>query len=94
MVQPIGLLVNELVTNAAKHEKGKITVTYYGEAGMRTLRVCDRGKGLPANFNIEASRSGLGMKVVGILAKQLKGNLMASANPEGSGSCFEVSFPV
>ena len=28
LIQPIGLLTNELVTNAAKHGAGKINVTY------------------------------------------------------------------
>jgi two-component sensor histidine kinase len=93
LVQPIGLLVNELVTNAAKHGAGKITVAYQSQAGKRTLLVCDRGKGLPKDFNIEASRTGLGMKVISILTKQLKGTLTAGANSGGSGSCFEVSFP-
>jgi two-component sensor histidine kinase len=93
LVQPIGLLVNELVTNAAKHGDGKITVTYQGQGAKRTLMVCDRGKGLPRGFDPDASRAGLGMKVIGILTKQLKGTLTAGANREGPGSCFEVSFP-
>jgi two-component sensor histidine kinase len=93
LVQPVGLLVNELITNAAKHGGGKIAVSYRSQAGKRTLRVCDRGKGLPPDFNVEASRTGLGMKVISILTKQLKGTLTAGANSEGSGSCFEVSFP-
>ena len=94
LVQPIGLLVNELVTNAAKHGAGKITVAYRGEAGQRSLLVCDRGKGLPPDFDPDTSRTGLGMKVIGILAKQLKGSLVARPNPEGRGSCFKVTFPV
>jgi two-component sensor histidine kinase len=68
-------------------------VSYRSQAGKRTLRVCDRGKGLPPGFNVEASPTGLGMKVIGILTKQLKGTLTAGADSEGAGSCFEVLFP-
>ncbi len=92
MIQPIGLLTNELVTNAAKHGAGKVEVMYTVEAGRRELRVCDSGQGVPADFDPAKSR-GLGMKVVDVLAKQLGGVLEVAANPRGHGACFQVGFP-
>lgn len=93
-VQPVGLIVNELVTNAAKHGAGKINVTFKAtDASGRELIVCDQGKGLSANFDPATSIRGLGMKIVQVLASQLSGTFSAGANPSGSGACFAVKFP-
>jgi two-component sensor histidine kinase len=89
-IQPIGLLTNELVTNAAKHGAGKVVVTYRAEGAARELSVCDQGKGVPEDFDPVAS-TGLGMKVIGLLAKQLRGKVVVSENPMG-GACFQVAF--
>ena len=91
-LQPIGLMVNELVTNAAKHSPGKIHVLYRIKDGARELSVCDEGQGLPADFDLLKSEKGLGMKVVTALAKQLDGQVTAATNPAGKGSCFTVAF--
>jgi two-component sensor histidine kinase len=91
-IQPIGLLVNELVTNAAKHSMGKIDVTYMIEGDVHELKVCDEGEGLPAGFDPDQSVKGLGMRVVTILTSQLGGRMTAHPNPEGRGSCFTVTF--
>jgi two-component sensor histidine kinase len=92
-IQPIGLLVNELVTNAAKHGTGKIEVAYRIVGNLHELSVCDDGKGLPAGFDPDQSVTGLGMRVINILAKQLGGRVIAQPNPTGKGSCFMVCFP-
>lgn len=93
MIQPIGLLVNELVTNAAKHGDGVIEVRYEIEAGEHTLIVSDEGRDLPKDFNPSAATQSLGMRVVTSLAKQLNGELSSGHRPDG-GSCFKVAFPV
>ena len=92
-IQPIGLVVNELVTNAAKYGTGRIGVAYRSEGNVRELSVCDEGEGLPLGFDPANSAGGLGMKVVTILAGQLGGRLTAGPNPAGRGSCFTVAFP-
>jgi two-component sensor histidine kinase len=91
LIQPIGLLTNELVTNAAKHGAGKIDVIYKIEGDRRELSVCDQGPGVPADFDV-ASSEGLGMKVVRVLAKQLGGGVEVVPNPNGRGACFRVAF--
>jgi two-component sensor histidine kinase len=91
-IQPIGLLVNELVTNAAKHGGGLIEVDYSVRDGVHTLSVCDAGEGLPANFDIGEARTSLGMRVVTVLVSQLGGELTAGSREEASGACFTVSF--
>jgi two-component sensor histidine kinase len=72
-IQPIGLLLNELITNAAKHGAGKINVEYKIEGAKHELSVCDQGSGLPSGFDAEQT-SGLGMKVVNTLVRQLGGS--------------------
>jgi len=94
LIQPIGLIANELVTNASKHGRGHVDVAYTITAGVHELSVCDDGEGLPADFDPLKSGQGLGMRVVTILARQLGGHLVAIKNPAGRGSCFRVVFSV
>jgi two-component sensor histidine kinase len=72
---PLGFIVNELVTNAAKYAQGDITVQIGGTplTGY-SLSVLDAGPGLPAGFDPAACKS-LGMKIVLALAKQIGGML-------------------
>ena len=95
-VLPIGLIVNELVTNAHKHAGHPITITFHRlDEGEYELCVLDEGPGLPAGFVAsEPTGMGLGMKVVNALAAQLGGALSATPNPAGRGTCFTVTFPV
>lgn len=94
-IMAIGLIVNELVTNARKHGAGPIKVVFTsGSAGQHELCVLDEGAGLPEGFAIDQPGGGLGMTVVAALARQLDGQLYASSNPAGRGACFMVSFPI
>src|SRR5205085_3300381 len=59
---PIGLIVNELIANSAKHaftggRRGLITVRLSGNEIARRLRVTDNGSGLPADPEIATSDS-------------------------------------
>lgn len=90
-VQPVGLLVNELVTNAAKHGRGVIEVHYEINGNTHTLIVSDEGRDLPKGFDPAAASQSLGMRVVTSLAKQLGGELTSGHRPDG-GSCFKVEF--
>ncbi len=92
-MQSVGLIVNELVTNAAKHGQGAISVSYVVSGDGRVLTVSDQGEGIPPEFDPTTAKSGLGMKVVGLLAKQLGGTFTASLGPNGRGSVFVVAFP-
>jgi two-component sensor histidine kinase len=92
-VQPIGLIANELVTNAAKHGAGRIDVAFRAAGGMNRLIVCDEGNGLTAGFDPHATSAGLGMRVVTALAGQLQGTLDAGPRADGDGACFTVEFP-
>ena len=89
--QSVGLLLNELVTNAAKHGSGKIVVSFAAANSDCKLSVCDEGKGLPPSFDFSAQK-GLGMKIIDVLAKQLGGGVTIGSN-NGKGTCSVVTFP-
>lgn len=91
-IQPIGLIVNELVTNAAKHGSGLIEITYRSRGDMREVSVCDEGPGLPPGFDPSAG-TGLGLRVVRSLVRQLRGTVTAGSRSSGHGTCYTVTFP-
>lgn len=74
---PIALMVNELVTNAAKYayeggQSGNIWIRISrGANDTIELSVRDEGRGLPANFDL-ASAQGLGMRIIRALTQQLR----------------------
>ena len=89
---PLGFIVNELVTNAAKYTSGNIVVRFEKTATDRhTLSVVDAGPGLPAGFD-PASSKGLGMRIVRALVKQIDGELHVLAGEHGRGAHFAIVF--
>ncbi|HOZ86157.1 MAG TPA: sensor histidine kinase [Bacteroidia bacterium] len=76
---PLGLLINEMLTNAYKHAfpedaKGEITVTLVEHEQTFTLAISDNGIGLPTDFD-STERKTLGMELIYILAEQLDSQL-------------------
>src|SRR3546814_38380 len=94
LVQPIGLITNEFVTNAAKHAAGRIEIIYTIKDGLHELMVCDEGPGLPPDFDPAMQKKSLGMRVLTNLAKQLNGTFAMKAAESGKGACFAITFPV
>ena len=90
-IQPIGLLVNELVTNAAKHGEGMIRVIFRSTDGAHRLAVCDEGRNLPDGFDPRDHKRSLGMRIANSLAQQLNGAVSARRGDDGA-TCFEVAF--
>ena len=91
----LGLIANELVTNAKKHGAGTIKVIFRTRGRSEyELCVLDQGPGLPKGFAPDRHSAGsLGMKLVALLVSQLDGRLSAGANPAGRGASFTVTFP-
>jgi two-component sensor histidine kinase len=90
-IQSVGLLLNELVTNAAKHGTGTIAVNFSASESVCKLCVCDKGKGLPLDFDF-GTQKGLGLKIIDVLAKQLGGGVSVASH-NGPGACLVVAFP-
>jgi two-component sensor histidine kinase len=79
----LGLIVNELVTNALKHafpdeRGGTVYVRLRRSAGELTLEVEDNGIGCP-----EAPTDGLGSRLVRLLVQQLRGQMTRAASAPG-----------
>lgn len=89
---PLGLIVNELVTNAHKHafdeEGGTISIKCTEENNTVILEVKDNGKGLPEDLDITSTDS-LGLKLVDSLANQLGAEYSFSSD---NGTQFTMSF--
>lgn len=93
-VQSVGLIVNELVTNASKYGGDNVTIEIgRAEPDRCRIAVTDDGKPLGDDFNPFAATSGLGMLVVRTLTKQLGGEINAGPNPTGGGAAFVLTFP-
>ena len=89
---PLSLIVNELITNAAKHGKGVITVRLEEQAeGGHLLSVCNEGPPLPEGFDPGASR-GLGMKIVQALVEQIGGDFRIDRCEHCGGPRMAVAF--
>jgi len=97
MAVPVGLIINELLTNALKYafvnrKEGTIKVSLTAsEEGRINLMVSDDGTGLPAGFDINATRT-LGLRLVKILTEdQLRGNLEVLSK---EGTTFNIEFDI
>jgi two-component sensor histidine kinase len=93
---PAVLLVNELVTNAAKyaypggHCRVWVTLSRGAEDNVK-ICVRDEGIGLPADFDLKSGRR-LGMRLVDSLSQQLQGHLQVfRRNP---GTEFVLTVPL
>ena len=92
-IQPIGLIINELATNAAKAGAAQIWVGLNRNGkGTLALTVTDDGPGLTPSFTPGESAGGLGMKLVRILSGQLRGTVEAVNRSTGRGACFKITF--
>lgn len=90
------LIVNELVTNAAKYANGDklggsiwVTVADLGDDDL-SISVRDEGGGLPADFDIHKPK-GLGMRIVSSFSKQLNGTLTLRAHDLGTEFMVTIS---
>jgi len=88
---PLGFIVNELVTNAAKYARGNIAVRFETSPAGHALSVTDAGPGLPAGFK-PADSKGLGMTIVLALVKQIGGALQIGLGDGGRGTRMTVTF--
>jgi PAS domain S-box-containing protein len=103
---PLGMIVNELVSNSLKHaftgrDRGEIQIRLHREESTEfesenrkitnfTLTVSDNGVGIPENLDIEDLGS-LGMQLVASLIDQMDGELELKRN---NGTEFIMRFKV
>ncbi|ADU67260.1 PAS sensor protein [Desulfurispirillum indicum S5] len=93
---PLGLILNELISNALKHafadrEKGVLFIRLQPQSGGRyLLEVQDDGVGFPAGFLLQGQGS-LGMELIHTLSEQLSGSVRLG-NTHDSGGYVVVEF--
>ena len=101
IVIPMGLILNELVSNALKHafvspgfdeNKDKVITIQLKRQGDQHLviGVKDNGVGLPEGMDVTSTDS-LGLKLVSMLSKQIRGKLQVSSE---NGAQFTVTVPI
>ena len=92
---PLGLMVNELITNAFKHSsvaerettaEVEVQMDRPDDSHVR-IQVSDNGPGLPGG-SLETTTKGLGLQIVAAQAEQLDAQL--SAYNDETGTCFEI----
>jgi PAS domain S-box-containing protein len=90
---PLGLIVNELVSNSMKHafpdnESGIINIKFMLDQGNYTMIVSDNGVGFPDGYDIKDSDS-LGLKIVNSLTEQIEGKIKVEVS---NGTKFTIEF--
>ena len=97
LAMPLGLILNELVSNAFEHafpdaHGGNISISleFSPESGILVIK--DTGKGFPESKNESSSRVGLGMHLVEVLARQVGGS--SKMQSSSSGTTATITFPL
>jgi len=103
----LDLIFRNLIDNAVKYAgaEPRVEVTARLERGWTVTRVCDNGRGIPAQLRpkifrrfvrlgVELERdkpgTGLGLSIVRNLVRRLGGKIRVHDSPSGSGVMFEV----
>lgn len=92
----IGLIVNELVTNAVKHaftgrETGAITVQFLVVTGGWRLVVADDGIGIGDPKPAPGASGGLGSRLIGAFARQAGGTIEVDSDARGTRATLELA---
>jgi PAS domain S-box-containing protein len=94
---PLGLIINELITNSLKHafkvkKSGIVGINLRKQNNFVLLDLMDNGIGLNQGFKIENSQS-LGLQLVSTLIEQL-GAKYKITTKENEGTKFNISFQI
>jgi two-component sensor histidine kinase len=88
---PIGLMINELISNSLKYafpdgRKGEISIAIYRQDTTLTVMYKDNGIGIPDDFDWRNARS-LGLRLVISLVEQLEGTIELD---QTTGTAFNI----
>jgi two-component sensor histidine kinase len=83
---PLGLIINELVTNAIKHSQpfsggGRVQIVHRTVADSLSITVSDEGNGPPPHVDVQTA--GIGARMVEAFARQIDGAITKGRNPAG-----------
>jgi len=91
---PLGLIANEIITNAYKHAFKNITNPTLDvhirmlETNDYLMTISDNGIGIPKSITIEKHKS-IGLRLIRSLVKQLNGSMEVSSQ---NGTTFHINF--
>ena len=89
----LALVTNEVISNALKHGKGQVDVTFKTSAGQAVLEVCDDGPGFPPNFDPrKLTTTGIGL-VENLTRWDLGGKVCYETRPDG-GASVRIVMPL
>jgi two-component sensor histidine kinase len=88
---PLGLIVNELLTNAIKHGKGRIAVRLMAGPHGHAISVSNDGANSAKGVD-PAAGTGMGMKLISSLVDQIGGELRIDRGEHDEGTTCLVSF--
>ncbi len=93
VLQPLGIIVNELITNSMKYafvgrERGTIRLQARREGSRVVLSLEDDGRGVEGGVDLDRS-GGFGFTLVKMLVEQLDGSIRAET---GKGTVFTMEF--
>lgn len=90
---PVGLIINEFLTNSYKYafgsNEGKVKIEMTDLGSDYQLLLSDNGKGLPENFDLKTSDT-FGLRIMKLLTEQLNGEFRLSNN---DGVNLIINFP-
>jgi two-component sensor histidine kinase len=83
---PLGLITNELVTNAIKHSSppsggGRVQIVHKTAQDSFSITVSDEGNGPP--LEAETQTAGIGARMIEAFARQIDGAITKGRNPAG-----------
>ncbi len=92
---PLGLIMNELITNSFKHglypgQEGTIGISIVPQQDYLEIAYRDSGRGLPPGFDMETSET-LGMQIISNLIFQLSGEISFSTD---NGAVVRMKIPI
>jgi two-component sensor histidine kinase len=95
----LGLVINEVVTNAVKHayadgRAGRVRVEARRDGDRAVIQIADDGPGFPARSGgdpVEGSGEGLGSRLIRRLSRQAGADTAWS--DAGPGTCVTITLP-
>lgn len=94
---PLGLLVNEIITNSFKHafkenKEGIIHLSASTSGNTASVEIKDNGIGLPANYKeLLSNTNSLGFELISILTQQINAKMEIENT---SGAAFKFTFAI
>jgi two-component sensor histidine kinase len=90
---PLGLLMNELISNALRHafpqgRQGTISISGEDDGSLITLVIRDNGIGIPEDFDWKDTKS-LGMRLINSLVDQVDGTITLDRQ---NGTAFTITL--